>query len=260
LITLNTILFSNFEALMKVEKIWYSFQGGSYQGTAPAFYPTSDFEDIVALEKASEEIFEELKNYLHQHAQGFDPYFNTQIVSKPLSWKMRMIQYWGVENKDVTKKIPLLWEKLSKIKGITSASISYLSPQTSIDTHIGDTSAIIRCHLGIDVPAGLPTCGIEVKNEQKAWENGKVLMFCDAHPHRAWNLSEHGRSVLIFDILRPEYRHLKKKICADAHSILSLQKLGEKYKWVEKLPGFIRGILRHWFKNKLLLSNKLTNK
>jgi aspartyl/asparaginyl beta-hydroxylase (cupin superfamily) len=59
----------------------------------------------------------------------------------------------------------------------------------------------LRCHLGIDVPAG---CGIRVGGVERSWERGRCIVFDDSFPHEAWNESDEPRIVLIVDVWHPD--------------------------------------------------------
>ncbi|CAN5147076.1 hypothetical protein BH09BAC5_BH09BAC5_25260 [soil metagenome] len=64
-----------------------------------------------------------------------------------------------------------------------SAGISRLAPHTEIQPHFGDTNMIARCHFGLSIPSGLSECGIQENDKKREWEEGKWLVFCDAHQH-----------------------------------------------------------------------------
>ena len=91
---------------------------------------------------------------------------------------------------------------------------SRLEPHTQIKEHHGETNAIMRCHFGIEIPAGLPDCGMKVANEEREWQEGKWLFFNDAQHHTAWNNSDKRRILLIIDVIRPEFLSRKNYICA----------------------------------------------
>lgn len=65
-------------------------------------------------------------------------------------------------------------------------------------------SAIFRCHLGLKIPGEAPECCFTVGPESRSWEEGKVLMFCDAHRHTAVNYTDTVRFIVNFDVIRPK--------------------------------------------------------
>lgn len=97
---------------------------------------------------------------------------------------------------------PNTFDILKEIKNITIAGFSNLNPGTKIHPHIGYTTEVLRCHMGIIVPEG--DCCLQVKNETKKWEEGKCFVFDDTVEHSAWNNTESNRVVLLIDVLRPE--------------------------------------------------------
>lgn len=87
----------------------------------------------------------------------------------------------------------------------TSAGVHYasrLSPGAHIRTHRGPTNIRMRCHLGIQIPAG--DCAIRVGDDTRHWQAGKCLVFDDSLEHEAWNHTDQPRIVLIVDVWHPE--------------------------------------------------------
>lgn len=87
----------------------------------------------------------------------------------------------------------------------TAAGLVYVSRMrggTHIAPHRGPTNLRLRCHLGLDVPAG--DCAIRVGGETRAWEAGRCLVFDDVFEHEAWNHTEADRIVLIVDLWHPD--------------------------------------------------------
>lgn len=95
---------------------------------------------------------------------------------------------------------------LKKIKGIRTALLSRMGPGTVLAAHRGwaDLSNhVLRLHLALEVPEG-NACGLWVRGEKQFHKEGEVLCFDDSKLHKAFNLSEKQRTVLIFDIIRPD--------------------------------------------------------
>jgi aspartyl/asparaginyl beta-hydroxylase (cupin superfamily) len=76
---------------------------------------------------------------------------------------------------------------------------SKIGSNTKIAPHRGRFSNTLRCHLGIDIPAG--DCKIKVNNETRGWEAGKLLVLDDRLMHEVWNLTDKDRVVLLFDFV-----------------------------------------------------------
>jgi ornithine lipid ester-linked acyl 2-hydroxylase len=115
-------------------------------------------------------------------------------------------------------------------------AVSKLEANTKINPHRGDTDAIIRCHMGIKVPEKLPECGFRVNNTEKSWEELKTFGFIDANEHEAWNNTSSERIILLFDVIRPEFRSKKLQISIRVRAFLLTQVLLFKIPFLLKAP------------------------
>lgn len=227
-------------------KPWYSYMGGSYHGPLPAFYDDVNWQGLIEAEQAFSIIKSEIEALLSAKNNSLEPYFNSSLTNG--KWEVLNFYFWGEANEKNCAACPELNRLLKNIPGLLTATVSKLSPHTDIHPHMGDTNLIARCHLGLVIPAKLPDCGIDVNNEQRSWEEGKWLIFCDAYKHSAWNRTNESRFILLVDIVLPEFLGQEKKIAANVRSLLKLQKLIGKKPWIGKLPGSILGALRHFYK------------
>jgi beta-hydroxylase len=89
---------------------------------------------------------------------------------------------------------------VEQIPGLTTAGFSWMSPGTHIKPHVGYSSAVLRCHLGLVIPSD---CKLRVGSETRGWQEGKTLVFDDTVEHEAWNRSDKDRVVLLLDFKRP---------------------------------------------------------
>lgn len=231
------------------EKVWYAFSGKEYSGNMPAFFPPEEISGLQKFESALPEVLAETSALLNNETRLLQSYFNKQLVNG--DWKVLHLVNWGEPNDAVLSKFPLIDALLKNIPGLTSAAISRLHPNSEIHPHMGDTNAIVRCHYGLQIPALLPDCGIEVKGEQHSWEAGKWLVFCDAHHHAAWNKTSSVRDILIIDVLLPQFEKDRKEVCANVRSMLQLQATLQRNPWMNYLPGKVRGLIRRYYKRKL---------
>lgn len=222
------------------EKIFYSFvTRDGYKGNAPKYFDVEQFEWSSEIENNWEDIKGELDSFLKSGHELW-PYFDQNIVTKKNSWKTIPFYAWGVKFYGNSKKAPKTIKMLEKIPGMVSASFNLLEPNTTIVPHYGDTNAVMRCHLGIIIPGGLPDVGFEVDGEKRAWKEGKLLFFCDAHNHSAWNNSNGERYILLFDVIRPEYMNKKRRICSSVLASLFLQSRAQNISFAEKVPLIIQ--------------------
>ncbi len=242
--------------IKKYPKPWFSYKG-LYNRDTPFFYKNEDFDWVKTIEdNYFKDIKPEIEAFMKAKGKSLDPYFNVDLVGNNNSWKIGGFYFWNNKIEDNYKFIPKLENILTSIPGFVSAGISYLEPNTDIKVHNGDTDASVRVHLGLKIPAPLPTCGLEVGKEQRGWEEGKILIFNDAQLHRAWNHSNETRYVMIIDIIRPEYLSQTKSICANALSLIKLQQLEYRFSFIRNSPGFIKGGFRYLCKLHSMLYHK----
>lgn len=230
------------------EQLWYSYSGYKYPGALPAYYDISGISQLQEIGENLLAVHQETTQFILAHGQALPAYFNTSIVEGKGTWNVLHLLSWGKTNTGACDALPVTYSTFSKMPGVLSLGIAALSGNTEVRPHIGDTNAIIRCHLGLIIPSALPSCGIEVNEQQRSWEAGRWLAFCDAHEHKAWNYTEHKRYVLIVDILRDEFISQKADICRNVLSYHKLQATLLKYPWMHRLPGVFLGMLRRRYK------------
>jgi aspartyl/asparaginyl beta-hydroxylase (cupin superfamily) len=236
------------------EKLWYAFKGRPYIGNALSFYNSNSFEWALELEENIPVIKKEILKFLEKNECGFVPYFNSELTSDNDSWKTISFKFWG-QNLSIYDQVPITKEFLTKVPNLTSVGLSKIGAGKEIRPHSGDSNAIIRCHLPIKIPVGLPDCGIEVKGEKMPWPEGKLVMFCDAQEHSAFNFSNEDRIVLIFDFLRTDFQQKEKRILANVTGELWLQNRKSGNKLISKMPRFFQGFIRYCVVLKLQLFN-----
>lgn len=78
---------------------------------------------------------------------------------------------------------------------------SRLKPGTHIAPHFGMLNTRLICHLPIRTA---PVCTLRVGSETRTWEEGVPLIFDDSMQHEACNAGLETRTVLLFEIWRPE--------------------------------------------------------
>ena len=78
---------------------------------------------------------------------------------------------------------------------------SRLQPGTHIAPHVGMLNTRLICHVPIRTA---PHCTLRVGSETRTWEDGVPLIFDDSMEHEARNAGPETRTVLLFEIWRPE--------------------------------------------------------
>lgn len=223
---------------MRNDNLWFSYTLKPYTLEEKAFYNPTDFSWTKIFEDNFDVIQKEVTDHLNK--ADLKPYFNNALVSKSNQWKTDGLLFWGYLIKKNRHSFKETWKALKQIPGLVSISISVLEPGSSIKPHNGDTNAIIRVHLPIVVPEGLPNCSFTVKDETRAWEIGKPILFNDAQLHKAQNLSSKRRVVLLIDVIRPEFMNQELEICSKVLNGLSWQAQTQRSSKVRGLPMFVK--------------------
>lgn len=220
-------------------KIWYSlFNKEPYKGNEPFFFNPNEFYFSEIITQNYDVIYEELKQYLaHKQLPG---YFNSAMVTTKGTWKTVALRTWGIHLYENYKYFPKTLEVINSMPELVSASFNLLEPGGHIVPHCGDTNAIYRCHLGLRIPGKIPECGFRVGDEKRSWEEGKLLIFIDAHNHEAFNYTNENRFIFNFDIIRKDYIVEKKWVCATVLTSLFLQKRIEIFKVLSYIPDNIQ--------------------
>lgn len=215
---------------MTTKKPWFSFLHEKNTSVVDeTYFNPNDFEWSEMLEKNSEIIRQELLSFLNFNQKELKPYFATTMMNAPEKWKSLSFYFWSVAmSKSAIKNCPKTISLLKKIPQLVSASVSIMESHSEIKPHYGDTDAIYRCHLGLEIPEGMPNCGFRVGYEDRAWKNGKLLIFNDAAYHKAWNNTNNRRVILLFDFIKPEFANQKKWICAKVRGNILWQFISEK--------------------------------
>ncbi|MBL7936814.1 MAG: aspartyl/asparaginyl beta-hydroxylase domain-containing protein [Bacteroidia bacterium] len=206
-------------------KLWFSIYDETlYQGSEKSFYESEHYDWAKEILSQREIIVKEFYEVIKTE-KLFDPYFNQMLTSHKGMWQTIGLKFWTINNYKNQAYFPNTTKVINKIPNLVSASFNKLQGGTDIKPHCGDTNGIFRCHLGIEIPAGLPNCGFEVNKEQREWKTDDLIIFCDAHNHTAWNHSNNDRYIFLFDIIRDEYKPKKNVIVSTVLSSMFLQKI-----------------------------------
>jgi aspartyl/asparaginyl beta-hydroxylase (cupin superfamily) len=211
-----------------------------YTGSMPRYYDSSDFPWIKGIEEKWEIMRDEITGYLKSgdDLKGFTSPMSPGL-SYPKAWKkiyfmnMLWLQFGNC------RKLPITWGILKQIPGITLGAVLILEPKGHILPHVSESNINIRCHLGIKIPASLPKCGMRVGNEDRGWEEGKVLMFSDCYEHTAWNDSNEIRIIVAFDVLQKQYDGQRTWRCAQYLGALTLRSLDVYIPFRKKVPALL---------------------
>jgi aspartyl/asparaginyl beta-hydroxylase (cupin superfamily) len=179
-----------------------------------AFFERGEFDWLPELEAATPQIRAELEALMAAQSD-FEPYVQATpgrpAPSNPLlnddSWSARYLWRNGEIVGEAASRCPVTMEALKnapipEIVGRSPMALfSVLRPGTHIRPHHGLLNTRLIVHLPIIAPSG---CGLRVGAETRTWEAGRALIFDDSFEHEAWNRGTSTRTVLLFEIWRPD--------------------------------------------------------
>ncbi len=219
---------------------WYNEFGGNLPADEPFFFNPEEYPWVKEIESQWMVIHDELASLLREHEEKLTPYFKDSQVSHPGRWKVFPFFYWRWQLRNNCRKCPETVRLLKSIPQVTTGAFSVLEPDCSIKPHTGDTNAVVRCHLGLIIPGSLPDCGIKVGSEEKSWQEGKFLIFSDAHWHTAWNHTDKRRFILFVDVVRPEFAWQTNRICRKILFTVVLQFLEMKLPLISRYRVWLK--------------------
>lgn len=179
------------------------------------FQPRETLPWMAAVEEATEAITAELLALLEE-PDLFQPYIQPRkdrpnsdqagMMANP-DWSALFLWKDGHEQVEVARRCPRTLEALAevplcRIKGRTpSILFSKLKRGARIPAHHGLINTRLICHLPLIVP---PDCSFRVGNDVRNWQTGRAWAFDDTIEHEAANGSDQDRTILIFDVWKPE--------------------------------------------------------
>ncbi len=179
------------------------------------FFERTDFAWVPAMEAATDKIRAELLAMIDNSSDRFGPYVtaspdrpppNNPLLDKP-DWGAAWLWKDGVIADGMDELCPATLAALALapqplIPGRAPIALfSRLTPGTHIQPHHGMLNTRLICHLPLIVPDG---CGIRVGAETRSWREGEMLVFDDSFEHEAWNRGSSDRTILLFEIWRPD--------------------------------------------------------
>lgn len=179
------------------------------------FFERDMFEWVPAIEAAAGAIREELLALIDNTADRFTPYVvaspdrpppNNPLLDKS-DWGAAWLWKDGVVADGMDRLCPQTLAALERApqpvipNRAPLALFSRLTPGTHIQPHHGLLNTRLICHLPLVVPEG---CALRVGAETRAWREGELLIFDDSFEHEVWNRGSSDRTVLLFEIWRPD--------------------------------------------------------
>lgn len=179
------------------------------------FFDRADFAWAAEVEAATGSIRAELLALTADAADRFAPYVaaspnrpppNNPLLDKP-DWGAAWLWKDGAIADGMEALCPATLAALALapqpvIPGRAPIALfSRLAPGTHIRPHHGLLNTRLICHLPLIVPDG---CGIRVGAETRGWNEGELMIFDDSFEHEAWNRGTRDRTILLFEIWRPD--------------------------------------------------------
>ncbi len=216
---------------------------GDYAASDPIFATREECPWLDRAEAAWRDVRAEVEEYRRHRGEGVRASFVPDDVDIRGWDAINFVSYlhWYPHN---CRAFPKTLALLRSIPDVTTAYVSILAPGAGLPVHNGDTNTTYRCHLGLVVPpGGVDLVGLEVGGERTGWSEGKAFAFNEAPRHFVWNRTDRERIVLVFDVLRPQYRAHKLRICGDVLGAMTLTMLETQLPPLRRLPRSARRAL-----------------
>lgn len=223
-------------SLIALEPDIYFLKEEKYDGSHPNYYNKADFPWVRELEAQYDTIMQEVGGLISGN-ENMPQNLNPPYLSSPDAWRNFYFMNFKWYDHGNCLKYPRTFNIMQSIPNLSFAGIAVLEPRSRVLPHIGETNATIRCHLGLKIPGKYLDCGMMVNGEKRGYEQGKVLMFSDAHLHTVWNDTDERRFIIVFDVVQEQFAHKKNWVCAKALGALTLKYLDEKIPLIKPMPA-----------------------
>ncbi|MGZ9114244.1 MAG: aspartyl/asparaginyl beta-hydroxylase domain-containing protein [Brevundimonas sp.] len=179
------------------------------------FQPRETLPWLGAVEAAAADIRAELEALLAE-PELFRPYVERRAdrpntdshgMASNADWSALFLWKDGEEQPDVARRCPRTLQALAevplcRVPGRTpSILFSRLKAGARIPPHHGLINTRLICHLPLIAPPG---SRFRVGNDVREWSEGRAWAFDDTIEHEAANDSGQDRTILIFDVWKPE--------------------------------------------------------
>ena len=179
------------------------------------FQPRETLPWMTAVEEATADIRTELEALMAE-PNLFRPYVEPRAdrpntdskgMASNADWSALFLWKDGEEQPDMARRCPRTLEALAevplcRVPGRTpSILFSRLKAGARIPPHHGLINTRLICHLPLIAPPG---SRFRVGNDVREWKEGRGWAFDDTIEHEAANDSGQDRTILIFDVWKPE--------------------------------------------------------
>ncbi len=115
------------------------------------------------------------------------------------AWKVFGLYHCGRKLETACSLCPETTRIIESMGKVYMAGFSKMLPKTQILPHVDEVPEnISRIHLGVCVPDSI-RCGFGIGDESIRWKSGKAFLFDPKKEHKAWNMTDYPRTILLLD-------------------------------------------------------------
>lgn len=192
---------------------------GNFPGlTAVPVHDKSNFDWVPEFEQRLGAIHSELRHFLMRSPAS-------EVIARRPGAQSRVWQrrdraglHWAGQNfhsiklaaghtySPASKSFPGTMKLLEDLDLIGDREVAFhrQQPHTGLQRHSDKVNYVLAGHIGIYLPDGGETCGIQVDDQDCRWHEDEVLIIDNSFPHHTWNDSEEERVIFYFDFFHPE--------------------------------------------------------
>ena len=179
------------------------------------FYPREQFPWLAALEAATAAVRAEFERVFVEDQDRLEPSIAYPDGVPLDQWReLNRSRRWSAfflwrDGKRVEKNLARCPRTAALLESLPqhdvprhapTAFFSILDAHTRIPAHTGVTNTRVIVHLPLVLPG---QCRFRVGSEPREWRLGEAWVFDDTIEHEAWNVGDHPRAILIFDVWNP---------------------------------------------------------
>lgn len=128
-------------------------------------------------------------------------YLNKDKYKKDI-WYNYALKWYDTINVYTKNVCPVLFDIINKYSDIKAAFISILEPMSKLETHCGQSAAVIRYLFPVNMPQITDNCYLVVNGQRINWEKNKPIIFDDTVEHSSVNNTNEYRAVIALDVIR----------------------------------------------------------
>ncbi|MDH5233268.1 MAG: aspartyl/asparaginyl beta-hydroxylase domain-containing protein [Gammaproteobacteria bacterium] len=193
--------------------------------------PFWDFYDDLELENVGNKItsyFKDIQAEYYQQAadknlNDYDATYRYESLDHG-DWTGYIIGSYEGINRKAQRLFPKTCELVRMLQPYLIGRVEFLKlrPGITIPPHTDSSNIQLTWQLGIHVESN---CAIQVANETRDIQEGKLVIFDHSFIHSAWNHGKQDRVVLLFDMKHPELTEQEMTIYRHYHKILKYSML-----------------------------------